>query len=158
MSCRCRRVSFTLLALAACASGPAPNAGLDIDAARAKALVERALEDNQAIATLQSLIAAAPKRLCGSPGAADAVQWGLATMRSIGLENVRAEPVTVPHWQRGEETATAMCTLGRTELKSFTTWNDGRPETELNFKFYRQATNKIVGLAKPTATFLEKHF
>ena len=34
---------------------------------------------------------------------------------------------------------------GGSELKCFANWNDGRPETELNFKFYRQATNKIVG-------------
>src|ERR1043166_690624 len=26
--------------------------------------------------------------------------------------------------------------LGRSELKPFKKWNDGRPETELNFKFY----------------------
>ena len=35
--------------------------------------------------------------------------------------------------------------LGRNELKLFSDWSDGHPETELNFKFYRQATNKIVG-------------
>ena len=28
--------------------------------------------------------------------------------------------------------------------KRFTDWDDGRPETELNFKFYRQATNKVI--------------
>ena len=48
--------------------------------------------------------------------------------------------------------------LGRSELKSFTEWNDGRPETELNFKFYRQATNKIVGLSQEAATFLRGFF
>ncbi|PBB94541.1 hypothetical protein CK215_03760 [Mesorhizobium sp. WSM3864] len=45
--------------------------------------------------------------------------------------------------------------LGRDELKRFKDWKDGRPETELNFKFYRQATNKIVGIAEETAAFLE---
>ena len=44
--------------------------------------------------------------------------------------------------------------LGRSELKSFSDWNDGRPETELNFKFYRQATDKIVGISEETARFL----
>jgi hypothetical protein len=29
--------------------------------------------------------------------------------------------------------------LGRSELKSFTEWNDGGAETALNFKFYRSA-------------------
>ena len=44
--------------------------------------------------------------------------------------------------------------LGRSELKPFHEWSDERPETELNFKFYRQATNKIVGLSEAAATFL----
>lgn len=34
-------------------------------------------------------------------------------------------------------TALAKRPLGRRELKPFTDWQDGRPETELNFKFYR---------------------
>jgi len=55
-------------------------------------------------------------------------------------------------------TALAKRRLGRTELKSFCDWNDGRPETELNFKFYRQATNKIVGISDETATFLHQFF
>jgi hypothetical protein len=38
-------------------------------------------------------------------------------------------------------TALAKRRLGRTELKPFTVWKDDRPQTELNFKFYRQATN-----------------
>ena len=48
--------------------------------------------------------------------------------------------------------------LGRSELKLFRDWNDGRPETELNFKFYRQATNKIAGISDQTATFLRGFF
>ena len=44
-------------------------------------------------------------------------------------------------------TALAKRSLGRSELKHFSNWNDGRPETELNFKFYRQATNKIAGIS-----------
>ena len=51
-------------------------------------------------------------------------------------------------------TALAKRPLGRSELKPLTDWNDGRPETELNFKFYRQATNKIVGLSDKAAAFL----
>jgi len=51
-------------------------------------------------------------------------------------------------------TARAMRRLGRRELKRFCDWNDGRPETELNFKLYRQATNKIVGISDEAAAFL----
>lgn len=55
-------------------------------------------------------------------------------------------------------TALAKRPLGRCELKGFVHWNDGQPETELNFKFYRQATNKIVGLSEEAARFLQSHF
>ena len=55
-------------------------------------------------------------------------------------------------------TALASRRLGRSELKPFSHWNDGRPETELNFKFYRQATNKIVGISDKTAAFLRGFF
>ena len=48
--------------------------------------------------------------------------------------------------------------LGRDELKRFKDWDEGRPETELNFKFYRQATNKIVGITDETAAFLDRFF
>jgi hypothetical protein len=57
-----------------------------------------------------------------------------------------------------KRTAFAKRRLGRTELKSFRNWNDGRPETELNFKFYRQATNKIIGISDETSTFLRRFF
>jgi hypothetical protein len=55
-------------------------------------------------------------------------------------------------------TALAKRPLGRNELKRFTDWDDGQPETELNFKFYRQATNKIVGISDEAAAFLGKFF
>jgi hypothetical protein len=55
-------------------------------------------------------------------------------------------------------TALAQRRLGRSELKPFVDWNDGRPETELNFKFYRQATNKIVGISDAAAAFLRRFF
>ena len=55
-------------------------------------------------------------------------------------------------------TALAKRRLGRGELKTFSKWNDGRPETELNFKFYRQATNKIGGISDEAAAFLDGFF
>lgn len=48
--------------------------------------------------------------------------------------------------------------LGRRELKRFSDWNDGKPESELNFKFYRQSTNKIVGISDQAAAFLDEFF
>src|SRR5262245_8000801 len=55
-------------------------------------------------------------------------------------------------------TALATRRLGRSELKLFSDWNDGRPETELNFKFYRQATNKIAGITDEAGAFLGGFF
>ena len=57
-----------------------------------------------------------------------------------------------------QRTALALRRLGRSELKPCSDWNDGRPETELNFKFYRQATDKIVGLSDGAAAFLSRCF
>lgn len=57
-----------------------------------------------------------------------------------------------------KRTAPASRRLGRAELKPCDRWDDGRPETELNFKFYRQATNKIVGLSDEAAAFLDGFF
>lgn len=57
-----------------------------------------------------------------------------------------------------KRTALAKRRLGRDELKPFSDWKDGRPETELNFKFYRQATNKIVGISGEAATYLRGFF
>jgi len=57
-----------------------------------------------------------------------------------------------------ERTALAKRRLGRGELKRYAEWSDGRPETELNFKFYRQATDKIVGLSDEAAEFLRGYF
>jgi len=55
-------------------------------------------------------------------------------------------------------TALAKRRLGRGELKLFSDWNDGRPETELNFKFYRQATNKLAGISDEASAFLREFF
>jgi hypothetical protein len=57
-----------------------------------------------------------------------------------------------------ERTALAKRSLGRRELKQFADWDVGQPVTELNFKFYRQATNKIVGISDEAAAFLSEFF
>jgi hypothetical protein len=55
-------------------------------------------------------------------------------------------------------TALARRPLGRADLKAFSNWKDGRPQTELNFKFYRQATHKIGGISDEAAEFLRGFF
>jgi hypothetical protein len=48
--------------------------------------------------------------------------------------------------------------LGRSELRHLTDWNDGEPGTEISFKLYRQATNKIVDISDEAASFLAEFF
>jgi hypothetical protein len=76
-----------------------------------------------------------------------------ATPRRVGVE--RQTPRVSVQVQR---TALATRPLGREQLEAFADWGDGRPETELNFKLYRQATNKIVGLSEAAADFLAAQF
>ena len=47
-------------------------------------------------------------RLSGSQVLADAIRWAAEQMRKDGLDNVRTEPVMVPHWERGLESAEMM--------------------------------------------------
>ena len=44
-------------------------------------------------------------RLSGSANIERAIKWTVATMKADGLENVRTEPVMVPRWVRGQESA-----------------------------------------------------
>jgi predicted kinase len=49
--------------------------------------------------------------------------------------------------------------LDSDSAEEFCKWNDGRPETtELNIKFYRQTTNKIVNISDKAAAFLRGFF
>jgi hypothetical protein len=91
----------------------------------------------------------------GGPGliASGVVTSAEAIAKKPGIE--RQTPRVSVTIQR---TALAKRRLGRSELKPFSDWNDGRPETELNFKFYRQATNKIVGISDEGAEFLRGFF
>ena len=76
-----------------------------------------------------------------------------AIARKVGVE--RQTPRVSVAVRR---TALARRRLGRSELIPFRNWGDGRPETELNFKFYRQATNKIGGVSAEVVEFLNGCF
>jgi Zn-dependent M28 family amino/carboxypeptidase len=52
-----------------------------------------------------SLCDTAGARFSGSPGDARAVAWAVETMKQLGFSNVHTEPVVVPHWVRGRESA-----------------------------------------------------
>jgi hypothetical protein len=75
----------------------------------------------------------------------------IAKKRGIARQTPRVS-VTI------KRTELAKRAMGRRGLENLTDWKDGRPGTELNFKFYRQSTNKIVGISAGAASFLGKCF
>lgn len=73
--------------------------------ATADRIVAEVMKGNQSYEKLTELCDDIGHRLSGSTGMARAVDWALETLRRDGHENVRAEPVMVPHWVRGAESA-----------------------------------------------------
>jgi hypothetical protein len=96
-------IASTLLVPTTWAASPGP-ALPDQVRRTAEALREKALAGTRAAEWVRSLIDTAGARLSGSPGDAAAIAWGLATLKTLGFANVRAEKVMAPFWVRGEET------------------------------------------------------
>jgi carboxypeptidase Q len=68
-------------------------------------LIDAATRDSAAWLRIAELTDTFGSRLSGSVALERAIDWTLARMRDDGLENVRGEPVMVPHWVRGAESA-----------------------------------------------------
>lgn len=96
-----------LLVGTALAPGPALAQG-DIAAryqGAADSLIHAATRDSAAYRRLGLLVDSFGPRLSGSASLEAAIDWVLREMKADGLENVRGEPVMVPHWVRGAESA-----------------------------------------------------
>jgi carboxypeptidase Q len=91
-----------LLLLLPALGAAAPVSSQDFRAT-ASALRDEAMKGTRAFEIVRSLTAEVGPRSAGSPGDARAVEWGVRTMKALGFQNVRAEKVTVPHWDRGAE-------------------------------------------------------
>ena len=72
----------------------------------ADSLIAAATGDSAAYLRLGRLVDTFGARLSGSANLERAIDWTLAEMKRDGLDNVRGEPVIVPHWVRGAESAT----------------------------------------------------
>jgi carboxypeptidase Q len=94
-----------LVALVAAASAPSgqdPFYNAEGDAIGR--IVDAATHHGQSWQILSHLTESIGPRLSGSAGAEAAVRWTAERLRADGFD-VRLEPVLVPHWVRGEETA-----------------------------------------------------
>lgn len=68
-------------------------------------LIRAELGDDVAWRRLAELTDLHGARLAGSENLTRALTWAVETMKADGLENVRIDPVMVPHWVRGRESA-----------------------------------------------------
>lgn len=87
---------------------PKKPEGAIADAYRATVdrIVSSAMTGNNAYERLEHLCVKFGHRLSGSKELERVIDWSLELMRKDGLVNVRREKVMVPHWERGEESAT----------------------------------------------------
>jgi hypothetical protein len=87
------------------AGGDYPG-GLTADSVEhARQLRESAMTGSGAYAIVESLTTEVGPRLAGTPAEARARDWAVATMRALGLADVRVEPFEMETWVRGEERA-----------------------------------------------------
>jgi Zn-dependent M28 family amino/carboxypeptidase len=73
--------------------------------AGAAAARDRALSDPTAWNVVESLTTEVGPRPVGSPAMDRARDWGVATLKRLGFQNVHVEPFTTPAWSRGPESA-----------------------------------------------------
>jgi len=93
------------LAIAAPQSPLAPAAWITPYRDTASRLIKAALADDFAWRRLAELTDRFGHRFSGSENYARATEWAMAAMRADGFDSVRAEPVMVPRWVRGPESA-----------------------------------------------------
>jgi carboxypeptidase Q len=94
-----------LLASRAYTQGPARTAWLNPYRDAASRLIHASTKDDFAWRRLAELTDTYGHRLSGSENLERAIVWAAETMKRDGLENVRMEPVMVPRWVRGQESA-----------------------------------------------------
>lgn len=96
-----------LLAVVSSTSGLAQNGHGWLSGVRdgAGRLMASAQADDFAWRRLAEMTDTFGHRLSGSENLERAVSWAVETMKTDGLENVHTEPVTVPRWIRGAESA-----------------------------------------------------
>jgi hypothetical protein len=69
----------------------------------AERIIQAAMTSSGAYTKLERLSDDIGHRLSGAPSLARAIVWAQETLKADGHENVRAEKVMVPHWERGRE-------------------------------------------------------
>jgi carboxypeptidase Q len=104
---RCLLLVVSVLVAATSSHLKAQSTPAWLDAYRdpADRLIRESTSDAFAWNRLAELTDTIGNRLSGTPELDRAIQWAVAAMQEDGLENVHTEPVMVPRWVRGRESA-----------------------------------------------------
>lgn len=125
---------------------------------------DRALKLSRATAIVRSLVDEVGPRMSGSTGDERAVAWAVRTMNELGLKNVHTERVEVPHWERGDATASLIEPIAQPLVLAALGGSVGTPEGGVEGEVVRVASlealaalsddavrGKIVFFDKPMA-------
>lgn len=103
--CQAAAMAVLLVLPRASAAQSTPEAIARSYADAAGRLIGAALADSAAYERLSYMTDRFGHRFSGTQSLERAIDWMLEEMRADGLENVRGEPVMVPRWVRGHESA-----------------------------------------------------
>ncbi len=125
------------------APAPLPDAVRDLQRA--------ILGGHGAVDAVASITTEVGARLAGSPGDKLAVAWALKTMGERGLVNVHAEPVKVPVWQRGVETASIVAPIAHRLAVTALGWSGATPAKGIEADVVRFDSLDALKGAEPKA-------
>ncbi len=104
-SMRITSIAIAALLLAMCSCAPGPKQDFPWHANLGSGMLPQAPSHDFAFNRLETLCDKFGPRFSGSTNLELAIDWIVGEMKKDGLENVHTEPVMVPHWVRGEESA-----------------------------------------------------
>jgi len=112
-----RRIAWLLIVFLVAVSGlqgqSAPVPVADRYKPAADKIIAAALNDNDGYKDLTYLCDHIGNRIAGSDALNHAIQWAAQTMKDKGLANVTTQPVSVPYWIRGHESASLVAPFNR---------------------------------------------
>jgi hypothetical protein len=126
---RCITTALACLVLTPLASAAGPLTAADL--ATAGRLRDQALAGTGAYDLVASLTTEVGPRPPGSAGDKAAVAWARARLAALGLQNVRSQPVMVPHWVRGEIEARTVAPFRQPLVAAALGGSIGTPEVGL---------------------------
>jgi carboxypeptidase Q len=97
--------ALSCILLVWCATTPTSASDLPTESPVHAAILSHAQSDSFALLSLRELCTEVGPRLAGTEGMRRAHDWARRWLQRAGVDSIWAEPVTVPRWERGRESA-----------------------------------------------------